>query len=601
MSREGGEIVKAVALAGDGQAFAWGDLSGTVVCYDATNEKVAKRKFDGSRIKSLAFCSDQKSLVVLGLRGRLTIWDYTHDTVRELCKQDDKYGRIMCHSFDPDNNRVLFSVSADRTVRKWKLDEHKEPAPLTKMDYAKLSAVVSVGVSVKGNVYVTGHWDGSVKLWDLNTGQELRKDKHPGLTCVALSATGNTIASASKDGTIKVWDRQTGDEKATLRGHTQGVTSFVISADGQVLVSASADKTLRVWDLTTGQERAIFRGHDASVTAADLSPDGKLLLSGSADKTVKLWDAEKNSGFSLIKGTKNSHVYSAVFAPDGNTLVFGGKARGIEHVKLWSFVTGEMKNLSGEAGMVMYLAVGPDGTLATGGSAAKKWDVKIGIKPIPFERRSEFVGAIAISPDGRILAGADVDGMVTLWNLENCKILRVLGKRGLRVNSVAFSPDGNILAAARGNKVMLWDVDKVRLLRELAGHEGEVRAVAFTPDGKTVVSGGDDGTLRVWDVEKGAERCRPLRGLDESIISVACAPGGKTVVTGGNVGNVGTVRLWDLTPGQERERLTLHESHSPVRSVAIAMDGRRLAAVCDDGNLLLWESVEGPQLMAVGK
>ena len=106
---------------------------------------------------------------------------------------------------------------------------------------------------------------------------------------VAFSPDGTRIATASADGTAKVWDAATGQELFTLVGHTRGVTSVVFSPDGTQIATGSADKTARVWEAATGKLLQTLLGHTEGVTSVAFSPDGTHLAAASLDGTTRLY------------------------------------------------------------------------------------------------------------------------------------------------------------------------------------------------------------------------------------------------------------------------------------------------------------------------
>jgi WD40 repeat protein len=106
---------------------------------------------------------------------------------------------------------------------------------------------------------------------------------------------GKQAVSASWDQTLKVWDLDSGRELRTLVGHSRSVSGVAVTPDGKRAVSASFDNALKVWDLDSGRELRTLEGHLDSVNGVAVTPDGKRAVSASSDKTLKVWDLESGA------------------------------------------------------------------------------------------------------------------------------------------------------------------------------------------------------------------------------------------------------------------------------------------------------------------
>ncbi len=157
---------------------------------------------------------------------------------------------------------------------------------------SRRSRINSIAFSPDSQTIATGNDDGSISLWEVATGQEVKRlaGHTESVWSVAYSPDGKTLASGSGDKTVRVWEVATGQEVKRLAGHTSRVGSVAYSPDGKTLASGSDDKTVRVWEVATGQEVKRLAGHTSIVESVAYSPDGKTLASGSSDNTVRVWE-----------------------------------------------------------------------------------------------------------------------------------------------------------------------------------------------------------------------------------------------------------------------------------------------------------------------
>jgi WD40 repeat protein len=279
--------------------------------------------------------------------------------------------------------------------------------------------VNSVAFSPDGTTALSASADGTLKIWDLTTGQCLKtiEGHDSGINSVAYNHDGRTVLSGSWDNTLKLWDISTGQCLKTLLGHDYGVISVAFSPDGKAALSGSADNTLKLWDIATGKCIKTFTGHTAYVTSVAFSPDGKTVLSGSGDKTLKLWDIATGQCIEIFSG-HSSDVTSVAFSPDGKTALSGSDDK--TH-KIWDIATGQcIKTLSGHSSYVNSVAYSPDGIKALSGSydnTLKLWDIAAGQCLNTLFGHSNEIKSVAFNPHGKTCVSASADKTLKLWDI----------------------------------------------------------------------------------------------------------------------------------------------------------------------------------------
>jgi WD40 repeat protein/energy-coupling factor transporter ATP-binding protein EcfA2 len=207
----------------------------------------------------------------------------------------------------------------------------------------------------------------------------------------------------------------------------------------------------------------------------------------------------------------------------------------------------------------------------------------------PMEAAATAIHSAGISDQklkGRIIAPVQGSLYTVIDRIRECQ--RCQGHESY-VRSVAFSPDGTTIVSGSDDRtIRLWDLEGNPIGQPFQGHEDSVRSVAFSPDGTTIVSGSDDRTIRLWDLE-GNPIGQPFQGHEDSVWSVAFSPDGTTIVSGSADR---TIRLWDLEGNPIGQPFQGHESS--VWSVAFSPDGTTIVSGSDDRTIRLWDLEGNP-------
>jgi WD40 repeat protein len=512
-------------------------------------------------VRALAFSPDGAWLACMGDDRRIDLWDLaqTNRIARTSISplRDTTRGRLAFSPREP----WLAVGETDGRIRLLELPTLAERASFPGMG----EGITALAFSADGRTLASGCGfnDFSIWLWDADTGALNGKfDGHAGwITDLAFSADGRTLASAAVDQTIRLWDvrRETPESPAVpgrspalqlkgrtvLRGHQHEVRALALSSNGQTLASGSRAGEILLWDAAPAAPVETTPVASESIRDASFSPDGRTIAAWHWDGGLSLRNTTGLDPPRRLTELGTNH-YGVHFSPDGKWLAAGTR---VGVIRLLDATTlREARAFHGEEmDRMLPIGFGGEGRIFLGVARVIPqprcylWEVVTGRKLTAWPIRAEN-HQVELSPDGRLVATGDHDGLLQLWDAATGRELKQAPAHRTGIVSVKFSPDNQQLASGSAyGDVTLWDVQTLTPLATLRGQSGSIYSLAFSPDGRRLVTGGNwQHAVQFWDVAtRQMVATLPAPGAQHE--AVRFSPDGHALLT---VNSLGALNHW---------------------------------------------------------
>jgi WD40 repeat protein len=513
------------AISPDAKSLVWAANDGTVRIVEIESGKEVRtlgQPRQGRFVQSLTFSPDGKVLATQAFGSpAITLWSM--DKGEKLGVLGPTSGPAAGNgafafvalggpvgpgtvAFAPDGKTL--AEATGNVVRIWHVASRKEILPQAQPPRprpagAHSQGVSRLGVSLDGKVLTTYGADQAIRQWNIGTGQETRSDYLPGQVAnVALSADGKWAAYLLGN-TARLWDVGAGKEVRTMAlaapqqgnigfggfaGFGGGLGGPALSPNGKLLAVRAFDQTIRLLDTTTGNELRQF---------------GEQPKGGA------------NPGNMVVVWGGMLGVSPMVIGPDNNTL---------------AVITGSGMPQGG---------VGFGGGQMAQDQAIRLWSLAGGKRPRTFDSKPRAIQALAFAPDGQTIVSANADNSLSVWEVltgKECLHIQLEAAKGpaqpgpfpvnpfnpmlgmaTGIHCLAVSPDGRTLAGGGPDRsVRLWDLRNRKELGAFKGHDGAILTVAFAPDSRTLFSGSADTTALVWDGKRLIKDDPPAGDLTEA-------------------------------------------------------------------------------------
>lgn len=381
--------------------------------------------------------------------------------------------------------------------------------------------VSALGFNSNGTVLAAGSsFDPHLKLWDTATGELIAALSEPQsrTRAVSFSPDGRFVAAGGGDKKIWVWELAAPQSFRRLVGHEDKVTRVAFTPDGEYLVSGDADGAILVWptDTPDGPRELVPAGASSDPTfqpngcsGLSVSLDGKLLAVRTRTGSVKVLDLESGKQVASYTG-RSLWGGRAIFLPDSHDLIRSHE--GV--IERWPVSpVAPPSTIANTRGTILAIAMSRDGKyiaastqpMGRGGPGRNRievFDVSSG-QPVcrPLDLTLSAI-ALALSPDGKLLAVGHRTGVMHLYSLPTGSVVKIWNESDDDILALAFSPDGSLFGVAgRDGQVQLHDSVGGQVVARLPGHAGGVESIAFSLDGSRLATSGDDKLIHLWQLD----------------------------------------------------------------------------------------------------
>lgn len=486
---------------------------------------------------------------------------------------------------------LLVSTSVDRTTRVWRTDTGASLISVAR-EYVGTSAVSPDNSLL---AIMVGHSDSAVDIVSIADGtllQTIPTHALEGLD-MAFSADGSHLITVSSEGPISTWRVADGSLISSSDGTTVEALGPAISPVGAEYAALLADGTIAVSAVPETEARTNIHGHLPSVMSMDVfAKEGLLAYTGytSDPRILRITDGSEYS-MPSDSGLRSTYLR---FVAGGQTLAAMAPNTALS---LWRVADGDLLGttegrpgfLVGASGQWRALAVSPDGTLlATSpmGGIVHLWSADNGSLVRDLVNSSEpaddvSLSLLAFSPDGSVLAVGPQDATVRLWSVTDGKAIASLEAVGAKVYDLQFSPDGALLLAGSDSGVDVWSTKTWESVQALENITSPVGRIAFSTDGSVLMVHASDGVVSLWHTADWSE-IGILKNINQGRVEFAFSPDSSVLATASG----SELQLWNLRDASLLAELGSHSSS--VTGIAFVDQGAQLVTSSGDGTIRLW-------------
>jgi len=472
-------------------------------------------------------------------------------------------------------------------------------------------------------------------------------DHTENINAIAFSPDGKFLVSGSNDNTVKIWDTESGRELRTFIGHDKEVLSVAFSPDGKIIASGSKETdfrqdsvgegsylngTLKIWDVQSGKElfsirHGGFQKNAYGIENITFSPDGTRVAITSAVKhggytfsVIRIYNTKTGNLLNTLYGDrkiKSNYFYSLDFSPDGkNIIATEENGYGKYLIRILNINTGKvLLAINPGENKISSAVYCPDGKkiLVLYDTSILIYDLQTGKQIHELKTEDGYKGRVSYSPDGKYILSKTKKNKINIYNADNYNLVRtIIGYDG-DIMSVIYSPDSRYIAACINKKIKIWDAQNGRELRTLSGNADISNNTSiiryFSNNRDILIVNRYSGNISILNSSNG-KIIQSFQGLKNNVATAELSPDGKQVVIcyydkrevkSGNYIYKNLVSIiWDMENGKQVRTLT-GLSEEEISYFNYSPDGKYLIATAEYHPTTIWDVSSGEVIATLPK